>query len=150
MLIQCPGLIEASWSGRDRDQDWPGLAWSGLSTKLEPIALFDICWEGSSGLCIFLCLPSVSSGKALPGGARQFLWKTSLQPGQGPPRWTGAWGWGGGAGRRFPHCFSVVSSPSVKLKSGPLSLFLSGTGDSGRSVRRTVGSTHCQCRELCS
>lgn len=59
-----------------------GLAWSGLSAMLERIALYDIC---SSGLCIFLCLPSVSSGKALPGGVRQFLWKKSPQPGQGSP-----------------------------------------------------------------
>ena len=87
-----------------------GLAWPGLSTMLELIALYDICWEGSNGLCIFLCLPSVSSGEALPGGVRQFLWKKSPQPAKGlclsPAQLRLVL-------RVGPQCFSIVSSPSV-------------------------------------
>lgn len=115
----------------------PALAWPGLRAVLEPIALYDICWEDSRGFCIFLCLPGLSSGKALPGGVRQFLWrKRAQQSGRVlclPPAQLGwHFGW-------VLSAFSLSNSSLSNLK-WPLSLFLCGTGNSGRSVRKAVGN----------
>lgn len=60
MLIQCPGLTEAQESGGAGPKQRPGLLHSAVSWSL---ALYDSGWDGSSGFCILLCPPGLSSGR---------------------------------------------------------------------------------------